>query len=251
MLNTLVKLEQQKEEYVKIQKETDLFISENYQPESKFAIDLVNRNIKKNTEALTQIKDEFFKKAHTTKANITKYQSGNKEFVATPEKIAKGERALDIIARSGGKLSPESIMLLLDDVVDPRQMQIISDLLPCTECEERMDMLKENVKVYTDVLDKIDSVVEDFNSFADNPHRSSSYTLTNDIIRLQEKTEEFKLKYEIATGKRAPEVKHQDVKEFYNDYKEEQQQQAKDIEGKQEPNTDLAENNASKDGLNI
>ncbi len=130
-------------------------------------------------------------------------------------------------------------------------MQIISDLLPSTECNERLNQLRTHIEEYSDVLKRLDDIVVLFDNLADKTGEMGSYTVTQNIYYLQDKVSEFKLKYDVSIGKRAPEVKHQDVKEFYNDYKEEQQQQAKDIEGKQEPNTDLAENNASKDGLNI
>ena len=225
MLKTLIKLEQQKEEYVKIQKETDLFISENYQPESKFAIDLVNRNIKKNYEAIAQIKSEFRKAVEIAKADIVKYHSENKDFAVTPERLAKGDRALDIIARSGGKLSPESIKLLLADVVDPVQMQIISDLLPSTECNERLNQLRTHIEEYSDVLKRLDDIVVLFDNLADKTGEMGSYTVTQNIYYLQDKVSEFKLKYDVSIGKRAPQMVYEDATTTYEEHKKQQEQE--------------------------
>lgn len=232
LLEIVTKLEAHKKEYAKKRRETDSFISENYRPNSKFAIDKINEDIVDNEVEVTKLKDSFKAKINKYKKEIVKFQSENKEFKVTPERLAKGERAIDIFLHAGNKLSSESITMLLEDVVDPKQISIISDLLPCLQTQTRLKEVVDYIEEYADLIRQADKAVALFEKFADDTSRFESFEVTNHAIYIDEKMNDLREQYEIATGRIIPKIEHNDAETVLAKYYESQNREQQMIKEK-------------------
>lgn len=103
---------------------------------------------------LSQV-DVFKKELIRAQAQADVLKEMYKEYaVPTPEQIAKGDRAINLIATVGNKLSSDLLTELLEDVKDMQQLRIINDIVSTDEDIHKKGAIKRRAEELESFVNK-------------------------------------------------------------------------------------------------